>query len=355
MDESLASDLPPRAAEAFLIDQIHQEALPEVSGTALTSTRGRGQLAHVLMQSRRCDHVDCWFTDQYQWAQADRWHRQQASSARLLCQADAPDQTYASGWLPLGRRGETEWVREQIQCMFNAVETGGFLIVAVNNPQDRWVIEQLQRLPCSIQRLGDSNCSGYVCRKKGSLKKQKNYRCEFAFRHRDHLLKIVSRPSVFSHRRIDPGARHILNALPTIDPDWVLDIGCGAGTLCIAAAAMYRQATVMGIDSNTRAVQCTLASAGLNGLDNVDAAVSENGQIPHAGRYDLVLANPPYYADFRIAELFIQTAHRALTPGGRLLLVGKDPTWYQQRMPEQFKAIQIDAVKGYVVVSALKP
>ena len=42
-----------------------------------------------------------------------------------------------------------------------------------------------------------------------------------------------------------------------------------------------------------------------------------------AGAYNLLLANPPYFGDWRIAEFFIQTAARLLKRGGLIAFVAK--------------------------------
>ena len=44
---------------------------------------------------------------------------------------------------------------------------------------------------------------------------------------------------------------------------------------------------------------------------------------PEAASFDCVLGNPPYYAQRRIAEYFIEVAARALRPSGVLWLVTK--------------------------------
>ena len=71
----------------------------------------------------------------------------------------------------------------------------------------------------------------------------------------------------------------------------------------------------------------------LNGISNLDVRLStaeshDRGEIP-AAEFDLVLANPPYYSNFRIAELFAACAARALKPSGTALFVTKRTDWYK--------------------------
>ena len=66
----------------------------------------------------------------------------------------------------------------------------------------------------------------------------------------------------------------------------------------------------------------------------------------------LVLANPPYFAGFRIARHFLSTANDALVAGGRIIVVTKRPDWYCQNIPAWFDSLTLDERKGYLVVCA---
>jgi 16S rRNA G1207 methylase RsmC len=135
----------------------------------------------------------------------------------------------------------------------------------------------------------------------------------------------------------------------------VLDIGCGAGTVALALAARDPSIYVHAVDSNARAVECTLAGAELNGLSNVTAEVNGTGEYGNGGVYDLAVANPPYYADFRIARLFVNAAHRSLRSGGRLLVVAKHPEWYAESLPAEWDHVEHWPSKRYRIISAMRP
>ena len=49
----------------------------------------------------------------------------------------------------------------------------------------------------------------------------------------------------------------------------MLDIGCGAGVVALAAAVCGEGVAVHAVDSSARAVECTRRGAELNGLGNV--------------------------------------------------------------------------------------
>jgi 16S rRNA (guanine1207-N2)-methyltransferase len=91
-----------------------------------------------------------------------------------------------------------------------------------------------------------------------------------------------------------------------------------------------------------------------NCLPNLSAHLDCDGSTLAAGSFDLVLANPPYYSNFRLAELFVEMAYRALSPGGKLLVVTKMPDWYLERLPPRFTDLTATAGKSYCVLQASK-
>jgi 16S rRNA (guanine1207-N2)-methyltransferase len=90
----------------------------------------------------------------------------------------------------------------------------------------------------------------------------------------------------------------------------------------------------------------------LNQFQNVTAILNADGDAPGPGTFDLVLGNPPYYSDYRIAEVFLQGARRALKPGGKVMIVAKSHAWFETQMPELFDAVALHPHKQYTVVEA---
>ncbi|MBQ9693210.1 MAG: methyltransferase, partial [Kiritimatiellae bacterium] len=70
-----------------------------------------------------------------------------------------------------------------------------------------------------------------------------------------------------------------------------------------------------------------------------------------AATYDLFLANPPYFGDWRIAEFFIKTAARLLKRGGILAFVSKRESKPLEMMQEQgFDTLGSFSRRGYTVL-----
>ncbi|MCC6492566.1 MAG: methyltransferase [Pirellulales bacterium] len=342
--------LQPRPAEARVLAAARQ--LP--GRRILCTSLGRAQAATALAAERPEATVACWFLDEHQLRLALR-----AAPANprlsLVCQADLPPGPVDLAVFPFSRRGEAELTRDLLQGACERLTTGGALVAAVDNPQDQWLAVQLKELfgKVTVRRMAEATV--YIARKRAEPRRYREFRCPFAFRDRGRLLQAESRPGVFAHRRVDPGARQLLAAADVAPQMRVLEIGCGSGTVALALAAREPSAAVHAVDSNARAVECTLAGAALNGLTNVTAELNSTGEYGAAGSYDLALANPPYYADFRIAELFLAAAHRSLRRGGRVLAVTKRPAWYEQTMASAWRDVRCWASKQYYLASAVRP
>jgi len=278
--------------------------------------------------------------------------------------SDSEDAGYDLAALPTTAGGESELTRELLREAHNRLRVGGRLLVSVDNPKDSWTHDRMRELFPKVTVVPDENPTGgkprgvvYGGTKGVALRKQKDYDCEFAFRDRGTLLKAFSRPGVFSHRRIDPGGRSLIEAMEPVEGDHVLDIGCGAGVVSLAAAARGEGITVHGVDSNPRAVQCTLRGAESNGLsDRVTASLTADALPPPETfeTFDLAVGNPPYFSHHRIAGLFLAAANRALKPGGVALMVTKQPRWFLDAMSETFAEVASAEVRRYHVVCGVK-
>ena len=125
--------------------------------------------------------------------------------------------------------------------------------------------------------------------------------------------------------------------------------------MSLALAKRDPTANLFAIDSHWRAVDCTRKGAELNGLTNVAAEVNHNGDLgQRAGSFDMALANPPYYADFKIAKHFIETALKALRPGGRLVAVTRKPRWYRENLATWFEECEVHESRRYFIATGVK-
>lgn len=319
---------------------------------------GRGQAAAELAAAG-C-RVTLWFLDRYR-MQLAADALGPATAVGLVCSADFPDEAYDLVLLPLSHRGEAELARDWIQAGYQRLAAGGHLVVTVDHRQDKWVHQQLRALGSKVTVSTGAQAAGYVVAKQRDAKRIRSLQAEFTFRDGEAMLRAVSRPGVFAHRRLDPGAHQLIEAIrwPAQPPTGRLrglEIGCGAGTITAALAARAQREGVaaewLAIDSNARAVQCSQLTAAANGLETITAVLDCSGAAVPAGQFDLAIANPPYYADFRIARLFVQIAHRGLASGGTLYLVTKQPDWYHQNLFPGWRGVEIWPQGQYHIVRA---
>jgi 16S rRNA (guanine1207-N2)-methyltransferase len=323
-------------------------------GRVICTSAGLAQFAGAVAFARQAQ-VTCSYLDQYRAGQAVEFWRGKPTNLCIECAADLPHVEAAVAAFPLSAGGEAELTRDLLQSGHERLAMGGKLYATTDNRDDVWLAEQLRKFFRKLERRAYDSGALYVGIKTEPLRKVKNFSCEFAFRDRGRLIRAFSRPGVFSHRHIDPGARHLIEMMDVEPGMRVLDIGCGAGAVALAAACRSETVQVHAVDSNARAVQCTLQGATLNELSNITAELNAAGNYANAGKYDLALANPPYYSGFRIAQHFLTAARSALRPGGRILVVTKHPAWYVKNMSEWYDQVGMTERKGYTLFQGVPP
>lgn len=335
-------------------EQLLIDLLPEVSPTRLFCTSvGRGQFAIAASERYPDSAVTCHFFDMF-YAEATR-ALATLSNLNVVCTPEFPVGPFDVAAIPVRSSGNAELTRERLQAAHVALAIGGRMLCATDNADDSWLHAELRKLFPKVTRRPLQAGVVYLATKQEPLRKLKNFECLFAFRDQGRLIQLISRPGVFSHRELDGGARALIKVMEVSPGDNVFEIGCGSGAVSLAAASRARDVKVLAIDSDCRAVQCTQRGAELNRLTNIDARVNCTGEAGIAGTYDLAVGNPPYFSQYQIAFLFLRATHRALKPGGRVMMVTKTPNWYDEHMPEYFTDISFQSVSGYTVVSARKP
>src|SRR5581483_3708635 len=169
-------------------------------------------------------------------------------------------------------------------------------------------------------------------------------------------LRFLSRPGVFSYGRFDDGARALVETMSIEPGDQILDVGCGCGTNGITAALRSgSQGSVTFVDSNVRAIALTEINARANGVGKFDTIASCRLEEIPARHYDVALANPPYYAQSAIAQLFIERCLASLRPGGRFYLVTKQADQVGPLVADCFGQTEAVERRGYIVLCARKP
>lgn len=337
-------------------EQPFLESLDQWTGKKiLCVSTGWGQIADAVARAQPESQVDCCFLDVYAVEQAQRQSSGQPN-LKWHCTSDFPQEEYDLALIPLGRRGESELVRDRLQCAYDRLKVGGVLAAAVDFVDDKWLGHEMDTLGGGkgVRPQVFKRGKMYTLTKTGPLKRMRDFGCEFAFRDEGRLVKAYSRPGVFAHRKLDLGARKLLEAAVVKPGMRVLDLGCGSGAVGVALALRTQPLFVHAVDSCARAIECTQKTAALNGV-TVSTELSSEGVQAKVAPFDLALANPPYYSDYRLAQLFLEFSLAALRPRGEVLVVTKLADWYDQHMEKWFDEVVAEEHKDYVVFRGRKP
>lgn len=335
------------------------DALPELEGNRVICTSaGRAQFAVAYAKKNPQANVDCWFLDIFHRSQSE--YRIEENGAvppnlNLICQPDLPEKEADLVGFAFKKGGEAELTRDLLQQGHQRLVEGGRMVVSTDSDEDQWIHKQMRDLFAKVTRRPiRKQGTLYFATKTEPLKKIRDFDCEFAFRDKGRLIYAYSRPGVFSHRHIDPGARALINTMLIKPGQKVLDLGCGAGTVTLAASFHAENVTVHAVDSNARAIQSLERGVAKNEAPGITAVLDAEGASPPADTFDLALANPPYFSNYAIADLFLDTAHCALKPKAKVLIVTKTPNWFVERMPLWYGDVEVAEANDYWIVTGRK-
>jgi 16S rRNA (guanine1207-N2)-methyltransferase len=253
---------------------------------------------------------------------------------------------------PVAAHGERELKLDLLDQSFHVLAQRGLLISLSEYQAD-------QLLPKWHKKVF-GKCSELPASKQGSVfwsvrnGERPRRRHELVFRAKigdgpSHAF--VSRPGVFGYGDLDDGARAMLEVADVRLGDRVLDLGCGAGANGILA--MDRTGPtghVTFADSNVRATQLAERNAKENGVANFGCVATDTMDGLEPASFDLILANPPYYANSWIAQMFIEKSKPLLRPGGRFYLVTKMVNHVAPGMANVFPDSTWEERRGYHVL-----
>ena len=175
------------------------------------------------------------------------------------------------------------------------------------------------------------------------------------------VLEFTSYPGCFCHRRQDEGGLALAEVVSKDLSDSaatsrvrILDMGCGCGLVGFLVKSVVPGAELVMVDSHSRAVEAARENAAKFGFE-AEVILSDNGTPARMdGTLDVFVGNPPYYSDYRIADVFLETASRALKPGGVCYTVCKNAAGLEPVQKRYFPDVQIIKRRGYAVLKSVK-
>ena len=169
-------------------------------------------------------------------------------------------------------------------------------------------------------------------------------------------------PNVFSRLHLDIGARFLMQHLPPVGGEHVVDLGCGNGVIGCSVLAEAPNARITFVDESYMAV----ASAKRNVQDNFPEQFSQcdfvvanglkNVDISHV---DLVLCNPPFHQQHavtdHIAWQMFKDAKFVLRHGGELRIIGNRHLPYGNMLQKRFGGFSVIATNAkFSILSTYK-
>lgn len=159
--------------------------------------------------------------------------------------------------------------------------------------------------------------------------------------------------SLFSPNGADKGTLSMLRFVSFKDDDKVLDLGCGTGIVSLAAACHGVKDIVM-TDIDPKAVSVASKNMKDNGFDGFVAVTGDGLSAVPGKDFDLILSNPPYHTDFKVAKAFIEKGFNRLKVGGKMYMVTKRKDWYKNKLISVFGGVKIYEEDGYFVFESEK-
>ena len=175
-------------------------------------------------------------------------------------------------------------------------------------------------------------------------------------------LEFTSYPGCFCHRRQDEGGLALAEVVTKDLQQSVnrligqsvnlLDMGSGCGLVGLLIKSVIPELRLTMVDSHTRAIEAAEENAKRFAMP-AEIILADNG-IPERlnGTFDVFVGNPPYYSDYRIAEVFLETAQRALKKGGVCYTVCKNAEGLRPVQEKYFSKVEIIKRRGYAVLKS---
>lgn len=173
-------------------------------------------------------------------------------------------------------------------------------------------------------------------------------------------MEFTSVPGCFCHRRLDEGGLALAEVVSrelgaqSGAPLRLLDMGCGCGLVGFLVARAVPGVSLVMVDSHARAVEAANMNSANFGIP-AEVILADNGTPARMdGTFDVFVGNPPYYSDYRIAEVFLETAKRALRPGGACYTVVKNAAGLKPVQERYFPHVEVLPRRGYSVLRSVR-
>ncbi len=195
---------------------------------------------------------------------------------------------------------------------------------------------------------------------KGNVENKINYPVKYSIP--GFNMNLVNNANAFSFGKIDLGTLFFLEHFPRFknQPEKVIDLGCGDGSLALLAAEKWPESSILCVDDSYLAVESAKENFKGNGYEGrADFKVNDCLTGIDAKSADLILCNPPFHeyhaVSMGIAGRMFKDAYRVLKSGGSLFVVKNKHLGYQSYLEKLFGECKtIAGNKKYEILKAIK-
>jgi 16S rRNA (guanine1207-N2)-methyltransferase len=315
---------------------------------------GSPRVVADLVQALSAKDTSCFQFDRYQ---ADRLEEELTALDLPNSVVVAPDlwnlTSQGAVIIPSSPRGDRELKLDLVEQSFHALRQHGLLAVLSPVPKDQLYPAVMKKTYGNLA-LETSDDGTILWSRRDGERKRRRHEMTFSARVGDgDFREFVSRPGLFAYGRLDEGTRALLDVLEVRPGERILEIGCGCGVAgIIATLRSSSDASLTMIDSNARAAAVAAENAAKHGLKNVETSISTDGTTLPSNHFDLVLANPPYFAQQAITRRFAEQARRVMKRRGRFYVVTRQLDSVLEIIEELFGEPLVLERRNYAVIVA---
>ena len=322
-------------AEALLLEEVL--AAPPRAGRVLVAGNRSGVVVAEAMrawpEAAVCAHA---FDAHHARAIRDHLAGCGLDSEHVLCTPQVGEGYASALFMTTPRSMPAELVLDQLQDIYLSLAEGGSLLAAFEGDPDAALKTMRLVWPTVHVARRAKHAVLFRAVRRGEPRKTRSFASDWeASVPGGGKVTFTSLPGCFCHRRADDGGLALAEiaareveafAAQGASRLNLLDMGCGCGLVGLLVADAARRVhlpktSLTLIDSHARAIEAARLNVARMGIP-AELILADDG-LPRGrvGEFDLFVGNPPYYSDYRIAEVFLETAYRALRPGGVCLSV----------------------------------
>jgi len=160
---------------------------------------------------------------------------------------------------------------------------------------------------------------------------------------------------LFSYTHIDDATRFLLETVRLRGDETILDFGCGYGAISCFLSVLYKDVTVLGVDSNMYAVSYATKNTILNGVSN-NVTVKQSYLLQDiSSPVDVVICNPPTHISLDEVRMVFNQMFKMLSPGGSVYMVINRAVGYESILRDVFGVVEcIDTRDSFKILRSHK-